>query len=154
MWLMADETGRMEHAMKSEITTETRQHRFGRSAMRVATAFVMALLVLGAMLHGAAAKPYDAGKLSKGAFTDACRSVGGSVSSKGNVVRCNYPNGTYESCKFKKGSTTTCNYVPIQTTTVNAQGQLSRTAAVNGTTIATDDVGPLEGMFAASDGSR
>jgi hypothetical protein len=119
---------------------------------------VIALFVLGAALHAADAKPYNAGQISKSGFVAGCKGVDGTVSTKGSVVKCSFPNGTSESCNFKNPkSGVICNYIPLTAGDADTHGPLGGGEADGGqgATITTGThAGPIGGQIAVDDDTR
>ena len=73
--------------------------RFGRAALRVAAAAMVALLVLGMALEADAAKKSP--PRAQNNFVEACRDAGGTTKRVGpRVVRCTFADGTTKTCDF------------------------------------------------------
>lgn len=120
-------------------------------ARTLVTAGLM-LLVLGATMGAAEAKPYNAGNMSKGGFIAACEGVDGKVSKKGTVIKCSFPNGTSESCNFKKGKPVICNYIPLESgESSDTHGSLTGGDLDSGSTLATTGTTSPLGAVATTD---
>jgi hypothetical protein len=115
---------RKENDVYADTTVGNPGRQFGRRAIRAMVVGLVAIAVLGAGLHGADAKPYNAGQISLRGFVDGCNSVDGTVFAKGSVVKCSFPNGASESCNFKNPKSVICNYVPLTSEDAGTHGPL------------------------------
>ena len=143
--------------MNTDTTDRRTGRNAGRKAVRALAAVAFALLVLGATMGAADAKPYNAGNMSKGGFIAACEGVEGTVSTKGTVIKCSFPNGTSESCNFKNKKSVICNYIPLVAgETSGTHGTLTNGELDSGLVISTTDTTtvPLGGEFTTDDDTR